>query len=58
MQLQGVVPNVIACNALISTCEKGWLLERAPEVFKAMQLQGVVPDVITCSALISTCGKG
>ena len=55
MQLQGVVPSVITCNALISSCEKP---ERTPEVFKAMQLQGVVPHEITSSTLISTYAKG
>ena len=58
MQQQGVVPDVITYNALISTCEKGKQPQRALEVFQAMQQQGVVPDVITYSALISACEKG
>ena len=58
MELQGVAPSVITCNALISTCAKGEQPRPAPEVFKAMQLPGTVPDVITCNALISTCEKG
>jgi pentatricopeptide repeat protein len=43
MQRQGVVPNVITFNALISACEKGQEPERALELFEAMQRQGVVP---------------
>ena len=58
MQRQGVAPNVITYNALISTCEKGKKPERAHELLKAMQRQGVVPNVITYSALISTCESG
>ena len=58
MQLQGVVPNVITCNACISTFAKGWQPERASEVFKATQLQGVVPNIIMRTALISSCAKG
>ena len=58
MQLQGLVPDVFTCNALISTREKGQQPERASEVCKAMQLQGVVPNVFTCTALIRTCEKG
>jgi pentatricopeptide repeat domain-containing protein 1 len=58
MERQGVMPNVITYNALISACEKGKQPERALEVFEAMQRQGVVPGVITYSALISACGKG
>ena len=58
MQLQGVVPDVFTCNALISTCQKGEQPEHASEIFEAMQLQCVAPNVITCAALISICAKG
>jgi len=50
MQQQGIVPNVITNNALISACEKGKQPERALEIFATMQQQGIVPDVITYSA--------
>ena len=46
MQRQGIVPDVITYNALVSACEKGKQPERAFKVFHAMQRQGVVLDVI------------
>ena len=55
MQRQGLVPDVITYNALISACEKGKQPERALELFEAMQRQGLVPNVITYNALISAC---
>ena len=58
MQQQGVVPEVITYNALISACEKGKQDERAMRIFEAMQQQGVMPEVITYNALISACEKG
>lgn len=42
MKQQGVVPNAITHNALISACEKGKDPEGALLVFKAMQQQGLV----------------
>ena len=57
MKQQGLLPNVITYNALISACEKGKQPERALELFEAMQQRGVVPNVITYSALISVCEK-
>ncbi len=58
MQRQGLVPDVITYNALISACEKGKQPERALELFEATQRQGLVPNVITYNALISACEKG
>ncbi len=58
MQPPGVVSDVVAYGALISSCEKVGLPEHALEVFQAMQWQGVVLDVITYNALISVCEKG
>ena len=57
MQRQGVVPDVITYNALISACEKGKQPERALQLFEAMK-QGLVPKVITNNTLISACEKG
>ena len=37
MQRQGVAPNVITYNAVISACEKGKQPERALEVFQSLQ---------------------
>jgi len=58
MQRQGMVPEVITYNALISACEKGNHSEQAMKVFKAMQRQCLLPNVITYCALISACEKG
>ena len=58
MQRQGVVPDVISYNAVISACEKGKQPERAMRIFEATQQQGVVPNIVTYSALISACEKG
>ena len=55
---QGLLPDVTTYNALISTCEKGTLPQRALQFLKAMLHQGLLPDVITYNALISACGKG
>ena len=58
MEQQGLVPNAIAYNAVISACEKGTLPERALEVFASMGQQGVMATVVSYSALISACEKG
>ena len=42
MKQQGVVPDVITCNALISACEKGLQAERALEIFDTMEQQGPI----------------
>ena len=55
---QGVVPDVITRNAVISACEKGQQLERAFQVFQAAQRQSMVPNIITYSASVSACEKG
>ena len=58
MSQQGVVPEVITYNALISACEKGTQPERALKLLDTMKQEGVVPGVITYNALISACEKG
>ena len=58
MRQQGVVPDTITYNALISACEKGKQPEQALEHFEAMKRQGIVPDVIARSFLISAIEKG
>ena len=57
MEQQGVTPNAITYNALISACGKGKQPEQALNVFEAMVQQGVVPDATTYNALISACEK-
>merc|ERR1711920_888232 len=55
---QGLLPNVITYNALISACEKGALPQRALQFLETMLHQGLLPNVITYNALISACEKG
>ena len=57
MQQQGVVPDVITYNSLISACAKGKQPKRALEVVSVIQQQGVVFEVVTYSALISACDR-
>ena len=47
MQRQGVEPDLITYNALISACEKSRQAERSLKVFEAVQRQGVVHDAIS-----------
>merc|ERR1712039_876525 len=49
---QGLLPNVVTYNALISACEKGALPQRALQLFETMLHQDLLPDVITYNALI------
>ena len=58
MRHQGLLPNVITYNALISACEKGALPQRALQLLETMLHQGLLPDVITYNTLISAYEKG
>ena len=58
MRDQGLLPDVITNNALISACEKGTLPQRALQLTETMWDQGLLPDVITYNALTSACEKG
>ena len=49
---QGVVPDAITCNALVSACEIGKQPEQALEVFQAPMQQGVVLDAGTYDAML------
>jgi len=55
---EGVKPDLITYNALISAFGKAKQPEQALETLQTMKRQGVVPDVITCNALISACERG
>ena len=55
---QGLLPDVITYNALISACEKGALPQRALQLLEAMLHQGLLPDGITYIALVSAYEKG
>ena len=55
---QGLLPNVITYNALVSACEKGTLPYKTRVLCEALLHQGLLPVVITYSAFISACAKG
>ena len=55
---QGLLPDGIPYDALISACGKGTQPQRALQLLEAMMHQGLLPDGITYSALVSACGKG
>ena len=52
MRQQGLQPNVITYNSLISACGKSGKAERALQFFAKMQQQGLRPNVITYNAVI------
>jgi len=56
--VEGVVPDVIAYNAVISACEKAKQPVKAMEFFERLKCGRIVPDVVTYNALISACEKG
>ena len=58
MELQGMWPDVIDYDALISTGEKCKQPEPALEVCEAMKWQDMLLAVMAYSALLSACGKG
>ena len=58
MRQQGLQPNVITYNSVISACEKGGKAESALQLFYEMRQQGLQPNVIFYTAVISACGKG
>ncbi len=43
MKQEGVVPNVVTYNALLSACDKGGQPEQAREFSAEMKQEGVVP---------------
>ena len=57
MLRQGLLPDGITYDALVSTCEKGVLQQRALELLKVMLHQGLLPNVIPYSDLISACNQ-
>jgi len=58
MEAQGLNPDRIVYNALISACEKDSRCEKALQLFDDMQRKGIAPDVITYNTLISACRRG
>jgi len=55
---QGLVPNVVTFNALISACEKALETVQALETLDAMLRSGAVPDMIVYNALVKACETG
>ena len=56
MRHQGLLPDGIPYNALVSACGKGYTV--AESLAEAMLHHGLLPDGITYNALVSACGKG
>ena len=50
-------PNVIGCNAAMSTCENGDEWEQALNFLSLMPGMQAKPNVISCSAAINVCEK-
>merc|ERR1711933_243522 len=57
MQRRALLPNVITCSALISTCETGKQLTWALELFRIMERQRLAPNSITYDAALRLCEK-
>ena len=55
MGQEGVAPDVITHNALVSSSEKCKQPEQALSVFQAMRRHVVAPDAITYCTLVSVC---
>ena len=58
MLQNGLIPDVITYNSLISACEKGHKIDKAMELLAEMKGRGVEPNVTTYTVLISACVKG
>eukprot|EP00976_Prorocentrum_cordatum_P020333 413060-Prorocentrum_minimum.AAC.1 len=57
MRANGVPPNTISYNSLISACREAGQWERAWGVLDQMEAEGLRADVVTYNALISVCEK-
>ena len=55
---QGIKPNIVTYNSLISACEKGQSLPKALQLSVDSQRQGIKPNIVTYNSLISACEKG
>ena len=55
---QGLPPDGIIYNALVSACEQGVLQQRAFELSESRLYEGLLSDGITSKALVSSCVKG
>ena len=55
MQQQGLMPDVITYNALISACEKSRQPGQALEVLHALQQQSLVPNLVSWDSLVLAC---
>ena len=57
MQRDGIEPDIITYNSLISSFEKGRQSTRAVQTLEQMRRAGVEPDVVSYSSAISACEK-
>ena len=55
---QGILPDGITYNALVSACGNGRELQRALQLTETMLHQGILPDGIPYSAWVSAAEKG
>ena len=58
MGVDSLLPDVITCNAAISSCEKGCQWEMSLNLFHAMSSHVLTPSIISYNAAISSCEKG
>ena len=58
MKKEQLLPNLLTCNALICSCERGSQWQAALEIFHSMEVQGVSPDILTLSTAFSCCQMG
>ena len=54
---QGLLPDVLAYNALISACEKATEPGRAVNVSATIPRPAMKPDLVSYTALVSACEK-
>jgi len=56
-EYQGIKPEIVTYNALISACEKGKDLRKALQFRQCMQRQDIKPTLVTFNALISALAR-
>jgi len=50
-------PNVVACSAAVSACERGLQWQRALQVLASLPDAGISPNTITMNAAVSACER-
>ena len=57
MKSKGIVPDVAAANAVLSSLARSGRLGMAKRVFYELKAMGVSPDTITYTMMIKCCSK-